>query len=125
MKSSINKSLLMKTAHLIASTLEGNYSARLKEALKMAWKGARKAATKLVDMAKWSAKEVFNAICAKNYGGKFNNRIEWTENAEHILNVVAENSLGFQADIADRALEGNNISDKQVWCVAFEFLKVA
>ncbi len=42
-----------------------------------------------------------------------------------ILNEVKNNSKGFQKDIADKGLNGMNLSEKQSWCVAYEFKNVA
>lgn len=42
-----------------------------------------------------------------------------------ILHEVQNNSKGFQKDIATKALNGMNISEKQAWCVAFEFKNIA
>ena len=49
---------------------------------------------------------------------------EYNEGAEIILETVRDNCSGFQADIAEKALEGSKLSDKQRWCVAFAFDKV-
>jgi len=46
------------------------------------------------------------------------------EVAETILDFVKSNSNGFQADIATKGLGGISLSEKQVWCVVFEALKI-
>jgi len=46
------------------------------------------------------------------------------EIAETILEFVRDCSASFSADIASKALEFGNVSEKQSWCVSFEFLKI-
>lgn len=45
--------------------------------------------------------------------------------ALHILITVRDKSNGFQKDIALKALDGIMISEKQAWCIAYEYKKVA
>ena len=42
-----------------------------------------------------------------------------------ILTEVKNNSNGFQKDIAIKGLNGRHLSEKQAWCVAYEFKNVA
>jgi hypothetical protein len=50
---------------------------------------------------------------------------EWALNAEIILEEVAKNGSGFKKDIATKALKYKNISEKQAWCVAFDFIAIS
>lgn len=104
----------MKEAHEIAKTLEGNYTARLSEGLRIAW-GCAKFDSKLAEK---SVKEIFCEIYYFNANG-------FDINAETILDTVKNNSKGFQSDIAKKALEYGKITEKQAWCVAYEFKNVA
>lgn len=45
--------------------------------------------------------------------------------ALHILYTIRDNSKGFHKDIAEKALNGMNLSEKQAWCIAYEYKKVA
>lgn len=127
------KSQIMKEAHLIAKTFVGDYKACFSEALRISWKNAKENFTpdfikvQKVDLANASVKDVFNAIMnGKTFGGKFDYSVSYSIFAESILNTVMKNSNGFQADIAEKAyLEGLNLSEKQAWCVAYEYKKVA
>ena len=57
------------------------------------------------------------------------NILRWSLNSEalvnEILTTVENKSKGFQAEIAKKALTGTTLSEKQTWCVAFEYKKVA
>jgi len=50
---------------------------------------------------------------------------EWSDNAEIILEEVAKNGSGFKKDIATKALKYKSISEKQAWCVAFDFIAIS
>jgi hypothetical protein len=43
---------------------------------------------------------------------------------EIILETVAKKVNGFQADIAEKALGGYGMSNKQKWCVAYAYVKI-
>ena len=49
---------------------------------------------------------------------------DYNEIAEIVLETVRDNCSGFQSDVAEKALEGSRLSEKQRWCVAFAFDKV-
>jgi len=42
-----------------------------------------------------------------------------------ILIAVSEKSKGFQSDVAKKAIQYNRMSDKQAWCIAYEFKNIA
>lgn len=46
-------------------------------------------------------------------------------NSVVVLEVVAERSSSYVADIARKAIKYSRISEKQAWCVAYEYKKVA
>lgn len=73
----------------------------------------------------YSAKDVFELIYkigfCKEYNGSY--FTERTEMQYMILDFVKETSKGFQSDIADKAYN-YRISEKQAWCIAFEFQKL-
>lgn len=48
----------------------------------------------------------------------------WSDNAEIILEEVAKNGSGFKAEIATKALRYKSMTEKQAWCVAFEFIAI-
>jgi|SRR5690606_3069872 len=76
-----------------------------------------------------NAKAVFSEL--RTIGSQFNHLakgydvIEWSDNAEIILEEVAKNGNGFKKDIALKALKYKNISEKQAWCVAFDFIAIS
>ena len=125
------KSQIFKEAHIIAKTFEGDYRACFAEALMISYKNAKEGFTpdfvkvKLNPIDKTNPKSIFNALNGHFEGGKFNLTIVWNHFANEIFLTVSEKSRGFQADIAKKALLGQNISDKQKWCVAFEYQKVS
>ena len=49
---------------------------------------------------------------------------EYHEIGETILEFVRDCSTTFVSDIATKALKYGNPSDKQSWCVSFEFIKI-
>lgn len=116
------KSQIMKEAHQIAKTFEGNYSACFSEALKISWKNAKENFTpdfikiQNADFSQMTVKDIFNMLF-------------WSVNSEaaidHILTIVSEKSNGFQKDIAKKAIYGSKLSEKQAWCISYEFKKVA
>lgn len=55
---------------------------------------------------------------------KFSNQSNWADVALMILMTVSECGSGFKKDIATKAIESVNISEKQAWCVAYEFVNV-
>ncbi|HKK12405.1 MAG TPA: hypothetical protein VJ945_06210 [Flavobacteriaceae bacterium] len=48
----------------------------------------------------------------------------FSEMPETILKFVKDCSKGFQSDVATKTLKYGNMSEKQAWCVAFEFIKI-
>ena len=117
------KRQIMTEAHQIAKTFEGNYSACLSEALKISWENAKNnftpdfIAIKNSNLSEMTVKDIYENI---SLGFLKNSAI-----ANEILQTVAERSKGFQKDIANKVLLGENISDKQAWCVAYEYKNVA
>lgn len=113
---------IMTEAHQIARTFEGNYSACLSEALRVSHKNAKENFTpdfiriENSNLDESSVKEIFNIL-------------KWSVNSEmlidEILMTVKNNSNGFQKDIAEKAQRGISLSQKQAWCVAYEYKKVA
>lgn len=71
-----------------------------------------------------NVKSVFNEIDVDFDGCKGNMKKEWRENGEIILEFCKDCSTTFVKDICEKALEYKNLSEKQRWCVAFEFLKI-
>lgn len=60
--------------------------------------------------------EIKNAIC----GSKFERQSCWTMTyAWSALMRVADENGNFVGSIIEKALNGQTISDKQAWCVAF------
>lgn len=125
------KSQIFKEAHLIAKTFEGDYKACFSEALKISYKNAKENFTpdfikaqdaKLTEMP---VNEIFERLNGMIWGSKFDMRVDWNPFATEILMVVKEKSTGFQSDIAERALEGKDLTYKQKWCVAYEYKNVA
>lgn len=49
---------------------------------------------------------------------------EWSDNAEIILEEVAKSGNGFKKDIAAKALKYKTMTEKQAWCVAFDFITI-
>lgn len=84
------------------------------ECLKEAW-----------EIEKMTKQDVYNSI--NEYSVRSLQNILITKDAEFytILEVVADRSKGFQADIATKALKYRNITEKQAWCIAYEYKKVA
>ena len=109
---------IMTEAHEIARTLEGDYTARLSEGLRIVW-GCIHYEKRLAEK---NVKDIFEELY---YGKGLSRADEWMEESETILEVVAENSKGFQSDIAKKALKYKNITKKQAWCVAYEYKNVA
>lgn len=71
-----------------------------------------------------NAKEIFNALRVDESGAGYQVRREWSNNAEIILEEVAKNGSGFKKDIAAKALKYVSMTEKQAWCVAFDFLAI-
>ena len=87
------------------------------ECLKNAWNLAKMDSLSVM-ISKETVKSVFNYLDL-DYAEQFD------AEAKEILTTVSNESHGFQADIAERALETGRISTKQAWCVAYEFKAVA
>lgn len=71
-----------------------------------------------------NVKQVWNeltSLVSKEFEG--NDKL-WNDVVLFILEVVSENGEGFKKDIAEKALDYVNISEKQAWCVAYEFVKI-
>lgn len=49
---------------------------------------------------------------------------EWSNVPEIILEFVRDTSKGFQSDVAAKALEYGNPSEKQSWAISYEFIKL-
>ena len=113
---------IMTEAHQIAKTFEGNYSACLSEALKISHRNAKDNFTpdfiiiENTRLNEKTTKQIFDIL-------------KWSVNSDmlidEILMTVKNNSKGFQKDIAEKAIYGSFISEKQAWSVAFEYKKVA
>ena len=101
-----NLSAIMIEAHKIARTLEGDYSARLSAALEIVWLSET-----LEDM---SVAHAHDALLGSDY------------EARNICKIVLFYSIGFQSDIAENFLtKGYRLSEKQAWCIAYEYKNVA
>jgi hypothetical protein len=97
---------IMTEAHKIARTLEGNYSARMSMALEIVWK-----------------MECVNHLDTATLQAQLT---EGNFEAEIICKVVSFFSTTFKADIANNFLnKGFRMTEKQAWCVAYEFKNVA
>lgn len=128
MKTQINKSEIFTTAW---EYLRAGIADNMSEALKSAWKSAKgtsefKSTYQRVGEIN-DVKSVFNAVSrgfSEFYSLTERRFTAFHEVAETVLEFVAENSKGFQADIASKALKYGNPTDKQAWCVAFEFIKI-
>ncbi len=76
-----------------------------------------------------NAKAVFSEL--RTVGSQFNHLakgydvIEWSENAEIILEEVAKNGSGFKKEIALKAMKYKRMTEKQAWCVAFDFIAIS
>lgn len=73
------------------------------------------------------AKAAFNCISAgftQEYSNQYRRFTAYHEIGETILEFVRDCSATFCADIAKKALQYGNPSEKQSWCVAFEFIKI-
>ena len=70
--------------------------------------------------AEKNAKRVFDIL---RNGFSFQEK-EYSAACWQILDYVAKNITGFQADIAEKAKWNKfSMSEKQTWCVAFSFIK--
>ena len=75
--------------------------------------------------AEATVKEIFDGLRTRTRGNKISGfEIEHHPVAEIILATVRDFVAGFQADIANRALKGQRLSEKQRWVIAFAFDKV-
>lgn len=119
------KSQIMKEAHQIAKTFEGNYSACFSEALKLAWAKAKDSSNYSI-LKNWSKKDVFVALFEKGFCRGYESGKGYTERTENqnlILSLIENKSEGFKKDIAEKAWF-NRLSEKQAWVLAFEFEKL-
>lgn len=123
---------IMTEAHQIAKTFEGNYSACFAEALRISWKNAKENFTPdfiRIENAKLSectVKEIFDIVyLGFHKSSNFSRTGEYSTFATEILEVVKNNSKGFQKDIAEKAYFGQELTSKQAWCIAYEFKNVA
>ncbi len=80
--------------------------------LKDSWTMAKNTTSELMN-DNYSIKEIFTILENRDF------------NFTSILEIVANNSKGFQSDIAKKALKYNSMTTKQAWCVAYEFKNVA
>ena len=118
---------IMTEAHQIAKTMEGDYSACLSESLRISWQNAKENFTpdfikiENFNLNDKTTKELFDIIYL---GYNFSNE-DYNILASAILEVVKTKSNGFQKDIATKAFNGEELTQKQSWCIAFEFKKVA
>lgn len=72
-----------------------------------------------------TVKDIFYWLQEVGFCKEFNGRF-FTERSEFqyiVLDFVRKTSKGFQADVANKAYQ-YKLSDKQAWCVAFEFDKL-
>lgn len=71
------------------------------------------------------AKTAFNTV-SRGFSEDFKNGrfTAYHEIGETVLEFVRDCSSTFCADIAKKALQYGNPSEKQAWCVAFEFIKI-
>lgn len=66
-----------------------------------------------------NAKNVFTIL---RHGWSYQEK-EYSAKCWEILDFVAKNVTGFQADIAEKAkFSGYEMSEKQTWCVSFAFI---
>ena len=110
--SQINKSALFTEAWTTYKDHEGAIS--FSECLRISWNLAKGIITNGIDKDS-SVAEVKEVVYNMSESNDF----------MYILTEVRNKSKGFQKDIAERGLNGNAISEKQAWCVAFEFKNVA
>lgn len=108
--SKINKSELFKVAWLFFNSGDDSFS----DCLKTAWNHVRGIVTNGV--SKESSVSDIKECVYLNAG---------STDSEWILSIVKTQSKGFQKDIANKGLSGINLSEKQSWCVAYEFKNVA
>ncbi len=118
MKNQINKSELFKMAWAFAKDGSGT---SFSESLKIAWNVAKGEVSGFTRESKVS--DIKDCLYMHP---------EHTETL-HVLTTVKNNSKGFHKDIAEKGLEYlaekgmdvRSLSEKQAWCVAFEFKNVA
>jgi hypothetical protein len=121
----INKSELFKSAWFISKSLMVSFS----DALKMAWSKIKKtflaSDNHIKELRTLTKSDIFNMLQKVGFCREYNGRYfsERTELQYIVLDFVNKHSKGFQSDIAKKANE-YKISDKQAWCVAFEFDKL-
>ena len=110
--SKINKSELFTEAWITYRDHNGQIS--FSECLKISWNLAKGVITNGIskDSSAADIKEVVYNMPESN-------------DFLFILTEVKNNSKGFQKDIAEKGINGMSISEKQAWCVAFEFKNVA
>lgn len=122
--SKFNKSEIFKTAWIFVK----NTSLTFSEALKESWRLAKITIEDVrKDISFNSSKDLFNALMSgftQMYDYKVRNHTEWHFNTEVALKLVVEKSNGFQSDIATKALKYGRVSEKQAWCVAYEYMKL-
>jgi len=107
--SKYNKSEIMKQAWRFFKRL-GDLTT-FSECLSDAWAIAKQGNE--TDYSHYTVTEIFNQL--DNHDFMFNT----------ILEIVSEKGNGFKKDIAIKALKYNRLSEKQAWCVAYEFKNVA
>ena len=73
-----------------------------------------------------SPKHAFDALsCNRLNGNKVEGyTTEYCGVAEGIMEQVVDKVNGFQKDIAEKALGGYGMSDKQKWCVCYAYIKM-
>ena len=123
MKTKYNKSEIMKEAWRVYKSIS---CLSFKECLKNAWFEVKLNNGEIVDpLLNENVKSIFEyLITGVSYGSKFQPSY-WEDEAESILRLVAEKSKGFQGDIAKKAMISKRLSEKQAWCIAYEFKNVA
>jgi hypothetical protein len=67
-----------------------------------------------------NAKRIFDILFR---GWSYNNK-EYSAKSREILDFVASNIKGFQADIAAKAksIDAYEMTQKQIWCIAYAFI---
>ncbi len=108
-----NLTNIMKEAHRIAKTLEGDYTARLSEGLKQAWARLRS----VVKLSIQDLKKKLLWINACVYGDRHS--LGYQISAEHFAKLeLHENANSFVKSVCDSVVKYMKISEKQAYCLA-------
>lgn len=123
-----NLSNIMKQAHAIAKTLEGNYIARLAEGLKMAWAQSRRVVVEKGTAAYKMAQEIANKLQNAASKNRWNNNSSFDMYFEMVGQFVTQisklNSFAGQvAQSVDKTMSPYGkqvayVSSKQAWILA-------